>query len=174
MCEKLSNTIPLRLENLLEEVQRAPLPKIDMILGRCNGLVFSKDGDIFLWNPCTSYCQKVLELDNLIGRVYSVVSGFCYDTSSDDYIVILTCRQFSPGWTLPVISASLKTTNWRFPYDIDSIVDMECIVNNKLRWLASPYGPYYGRQEEEVQQPWKNPNTLYILILHQTRSSCYY
>ncbi|CAH9134067.1 unnamed protein product [Cuscuta epithymum] len=85
------------------------------VLGSCNGLVLlSVDTHIFLWNPSTRHCIKVLEHECLKYSVRGFASGFCYDSSRGDYKAVLLLPHF-------VIVASLRQKEWRqvsFPYDL--------------------------------------------------------
>ncbi|XP_031099659.1 F-box protein CPR1-like [Ipomoea triloba] len=87
----------------------------------CNGLVlFSVEKNIFLWNPYTRCCTKVLELPRL-STAFSdyVVSGLCYVSSTGDYkVVLLLCLHFDSN----LMVASLKNKEWRkvsFPYQVN-------------------------------------------------------
>ncbi|CAH9081097.1 unnamed protein product [Cuscuta europaea] len=85
------------------------------VLGSCNGLVLlSVNTHIFLWNPSTRHCTKVLEHECLMDSVRDFASGFCYDSSTGDYKAVLLLPKF-------VIVASLRQKEWRqvsFPYDL--------------------------------------------------------
>ncbi|CAH9074475.1 unnamed protein product [Cuscuta epithymum] len=77
-----------------------------IILGCCNGLVLlSCSVHIFLWNPLTRHCSKVLEL---LTEPINVPKGsaFYYDSSNGDYNVIILLPHL-------VLVASLKQKEWR-------------------------------------------------------------
>ncbi|CAH9081095.1 unnamed protein product [Cuscuta europaea] len=83
--------------------KRYPRPHV---LGCCNGLVLlSFNSHIFLWNPSTRHCSKVLQLltDSVGGPKGS---GFFYDSSTGDYNAIILLPRL-------VLVASLKKKEWR-------------------------------------------------------------
>lgn len=70
------------------------------ILGSCNGLLLvSHYTDLYMWNPSTRQCTKVLSLpsDHCGEGMYNVVKGLsascglCYDSSHDDYKAVMAC-----------------------------------------------------------------------------------
>nr|GMD19447.1 F-box/kelch-repeat protein At3g23880-like [Ipomoea batatas] len=104
----------------------------------CNGLVlFSVRKHIFLWNPSTHCCTKVLDLPLLNNTIpVDVVSGLCYVSSTGDYkAVLLFCRDFDRN----VMVASLKNKVWRkvsFPYlEYNSRIGVN--FHNTLHWRAT-------------------------------------
>ncbi|CAH9134070.1 unnamed protein product [Cuscuta epithymum] len=112
---KISVVDPLNHVNLLEELgeftehlsflkdKRSYRPHV---LGCCNGLVLlSFSAHIFLWNPSTRHCSKVLQLstDSVGGPTGSV---FFYDASTGDYNAIVLLPR-------SVLVASLKQKEWR-------------------------------------------------------------
>ena len=94
------------------------------IAGSCNGLLLIILGaSFFLWNPCTAYFSCVLESDKMKPPYFVTNSGICYDSSTDDYKVVIglqnssiRAREFSRG---PVLVAGLRNKGWKklnFPY----------------------------------------------------------
>lgn len=95
------------------------------IVGSCNGLVclaLSDCRDLNLWNPSTGDCSKLPEPPTPTGDSYT--PGFGYDSSSDDYKVVLVTyysesEKDSQGeelwWSTYQIVAiySLKRNSWR-------------------------------------------------------------
>ncbi|XP_060171007.1 F-box/kelch-repeat protein At3g23880-like [Lycium barbarum] len=108
------------------------------ILGSCRGLIlFNVNEHIYLWNPATRLCTKVLELDDLRGD-YITHGGLCFDSSKDAYKIVLIMCSYIPGRQLVKI-ASLVDKQWRklkFPYDIHS---MRCVItlHGRLHYWAS-------------------------------------
>ncbi|KAL3508097.1 hypothetical protein ACH5RR_033479 [Cinchona calisaya] len=119
------------------------------LLGSCNGLVLMVDFDncLFLMNPTTLELVKVpdssLALDPI--RRFSL-HGFGYDSSSDDYkIVILTCygNPFGVNEGTFVDVYSLKMKTWRrienSPYDhsYSYEVNSGVLLHGAIHWLAT-------------------------------------
>ncbi|GLT42058.1 hypothetical protein SLA2020_160800 [Shorea laevis] len=126
------------------------------IVGSCNGLVcLVLDGkrDFFLWNPSTGDCKKLPDACSPPGDRY--VHGFGYDSSSDDYKVVLVSnyvhtRTFELG-TLGHIESkvaifSLRRNSWRifeepnkvihklFRWDYDSFPG-STFLNGAIHWV---------------------------------------
>ncbi|KAG5532850.1 hypothetical protein RHGRI_027214 [Rhododendron griersonianum] len=83
--------------------------------GSCNGLVLlNSREDLFMWNPFIGCCKKVLSIEFL--KQYSDssimdVSGLCYDSSTDDYkVVIMGVRDGETGMACMV--GSCRTKSW--------------------------------------------------------------
>ncbi|CAH9074473.1 unnamed protein product [Cuscuta epithymum] len=112
---KISVVDPLSHFNVLEELgeftehlsflmdKRSYRPHV---LGCCNGLVLlSFSSHIFLWNPSTRHCSKVLQLStDSVGGPKG--SSFFYDSSTGDYNAIVLLPRL-------VLVASLKQKEWR-------------------------------------------------------------
>nr|GMD14933.1 F-box/kelch-repeat protein At3g23880-like [Ipomoea batatas] len=119
----------------------------------CNGLVlFSVRKHIFLWNPSTHCCTKVLDLPLLNNTIpVDVVSGLCYVSSTGDYkAVLLFCRDFDRN----VMVASLKNKVWRkvsFPYrEYDSGIGVN--FRNTLHWRANDSIIYFEAESDEFKK----------------------
>nr|GME02396.1 F-box/kelch-repeat protein At3g23880-like [Ipomoea batatas] len=117
----------------------------------CNGLVlFSVLKHIFLWNPSTRCCTKVLELPRLSNTIHSaqVVSGLCYILSTGDYKAVLI---FGFGHDRIAMVASLKNKGWKnvsFPnYELYSVGN-GINFNNTPHWRANGSG--IGRCEKII------------------------
>lgn len=71
-------------------------PQLFRLLGLCNGFVLISLGtSIFLWNPATKDSEKVLTHQVLACRgegANSIMYGLCYDSSTEDYKVIIGYR----------------------------------------------------------------------------------
>nr|GME03637.1 F-box/kelch-repeat protein At3g23880-like [Ipomoea batatas] len=121
----------------------------------CNGLVlFSVDKHIFLWNPSTRCCTKVLELPRL-SKTFSdyVVSGLCYVSSTGDYkVVLLLCLDFDGN----VMVASLKNKEWQkvpFPY-WRLRYGQRGYFHNTLHWRLN--------DSKQITFPWRCKNIIYF------------
>ncbi|GLT42057.1 hypothetical protein SLA2020_160790 [Shorea laevis] len=102
------------------------------IVGSCNGLVcLVLDGkrDFFLWNPSTGDCNKLPEACTPAGEWY--VHGFGYDSSSEDYKVVLVTTYVhittTGTGTLCRIEAevaifSLKRNSWRIFEEVNKVI----------------------------------------------------
>ncbi|XP_019266477.1 PREDICTED: F-box/kelch-repeat protein At3g23880-like [Nicotiana attenuata] len=97
-----------------------------MFLGSCHGLILVNINEhIYLWNPATRFCTKVLELDRLDECGYCTHGGLCFDSSKNVYKVVLIMHHQTPDYGGEfVIVASLKDKIWKrvkFPYNIRSV-----------------------------------------------------
>ena len=83
------------------------------LLGSCNGFVLVSLGtSIFLWNPATKDSEKVLTHEVLACRgkgANSIMYGLCYDSSTEDYKVIIGLRsiEFSASEWVNVVGKRL-------------------------------------------------------------------
>nr|GME02395.1 F-box/kelch-repeat protein At3g23880-like [Ipomoea batatas] len=135
----------------------------------CNGLVlFSVRKHIFLWNPSTHCCTKVLDLPLLNNTIpVDVVSGLCYVSSTGDYkAVLLFCRDFDRN----VMVASLKNKVWRkvsFPYlEYNSRIGVN--FHNTLHWRATNSIIYFEAESDEFKElptPESHKRSSFILGL---------
>ncbi|XP_059285701.1 F-box/kelch-repeat protein At3g23880-like [Lycium ferocissimum] len=95
------------------------------LLGSCHGLILiNSDEHIYLWNPATRVCTKVLELDDLDEAGYWTRGGLCFDSSKNVYKAVLIMYKNQDYSVEFVIVASLEDKQWRqleFPYDIPSM-----------------------------------------------------
>ncbi|XP_027158461.1 F-box protein CPR1-like [Coffea eugenioides] len=106
-------------------IQRFPLVKLvrdnkGFIGGSCNGLLLVILGSSFyLWNPSTAYFCHVLELDYLDGLASVSITGLCYDSSSEDYKVVVKLKLPVKNFGKSVLVAALKDKRWKglkFPH----------------------------------------------------------
>nr|XP_016435640.1 PREDICTED: putative F-box protein At1g71320 [Nicotiana tabacum] len=59
-------------------------------MGSCDGLILiCRDEHIYLWNPATQFCAKVLELDFLNDDDYYIRAGLCFDSSKNVHKSVL-------------------------------------------------------------------------------------
>ncbi|XP_057455223.1 F-box/kelch-repeat protein At3g06240-like [Lotus japonicus] len=79
--------------------------------------------------------------------MYESLSGFGYDASTDDYLVLLMSkpkiRSHSSDWKTDIAIFSLKTNSWdqikrvKFPYrSCHPITDAGLLLNGALHWLV--------------------------------------
>ncbi|KAM7488746.1 hypothetical protein LguiB_026230 [Lonicera macranthoides] len=104
----------------------------------CNGLVIIGIREsFFLFNPSTRYFAKVLVL-NCSSQNNIVMAGLCYDTSTNDYkVVIRFTHRFGRGRVVAV--ASLKTKQCvqiNFPFDVASS-EAGPVVNGTMHWIVN-------------------------------------
>ncbi|KAM5580280.1 F-box/kelch-repeat protein [Rosa sericea] len=139
-CLSDDGTIPNReLDFPVMNLPSFEFPYIE-IVGACNGLIcLLLEGEltsttILLWNPCTRDFQ-VLPQPPLIHRDLQLF-GFGYDSSSDDYKVILG------DWN-SVVVFTLKTSSWRKLQSLTKyfeVCSIGYLVNEALHWvLDEPY-----------------------------------
>ncbi|KAH0742712.1 hypothetical protein KY290_030705 [Solanum tuberosum] len=100
-----------------------------MILGSCHGLILiSLDLNVFLWNPATRFCTKVLQLPDVFKEDDHFIISYgelCFDSSKNDYKLVMFSYN-SLASTEFVLVASLKDKEWKriqFPHDILSVRD---------------------------------------------------
>ncbi|XP_058201803.1 F-box protein CPR1-like [Rhododendron vialii] len=111
-----------------------------IFFGSCNGLVLLNiTDDLFLWNPITSYFKKVLSYNRLADTSYSVVSGLCYDSLSDEYKAVVGLSHDSPLYGGEFVKVgSFKSKNWRMvglPYAVGT-VQSGPVINGSLHWYG--------------------------------------
>ncbi|KAM7485688.1 hypothetical protein LguiA_001697 [Lonicera macranthoides] len=115
----------------------------------CNGsVIISIRESFFLFNPLTRYFAKVLVLNcssqNNIG-----MAGLCYDTSTNDYkVVIRFTHRFGRGRV--VVVASLKTKRCvqiNFPFDVTS-TKAGPVVNGTMHWTVND--SVYNRRSKKI------------------------
>ncbi|XP_074293781.1 putative F-box protein At3g22650 [Silene latifolia] len=93
-------------EKLEYYTQRRCETELLTFLGSCNGLVaILCDTKLILWNPLTneqSFIQVgvniVLEFKSDFDHHYSYLFGFCYDSSKDEYVVIVGFELLESGY----------------------------------------------------------------------------
>lgn len=111
------------------------------IYGSCNGLLLLNiDYDLFLWNPVALYFKKVLSYNPLAIVGFRVVSGLCYDSSTNEYKALIALSHESPSYGCErAVVGSFKSKNWRrirFPYKV-YMVKSGPVVNERLHWYVS-------------------------------------
>ncbi|OIT35023.1 hypothetical protein A4A49_51166 [Nicotiana attenuata] len=117
-----------------------------MFLGSCHGLILVNINEhIYLWNPATRFCTKVLELDRLDECGYCTHGGLCFDSSKNVYKVVLIMHHQTPDYGGEfVIVASLKDKIWKrvkFPYNIRSRVRVKKPYNREAESMWDSFGP---------------------------------
>ncbi|KAI8561449.1 hypothetical protein RHMOL_Rhmol04G0340500 [Rhododendron molle] len=86
---------PMRRKEI-ESTEEVEMPRFE-ILGSCKGLLLIKhDIDLYVWNPSTRQCTKLLSLpprDQYI-EDERVLTGFglCYDSSTDEYKAVMAYK----------------------------------------------------------------------------------
>ncbi|XP_062015071.1 F-box/kelch-repeat protein At3g23880-like [Rosa rugosa] len=117
------------------------------IFGSCNGLICLQAtmfhglycDDIFLWNPSTRVAKKVPEHNFTKGSIS--IHGFGYDSTTDDYKLILGARNKVAKKTKIAIF-TVKTGSRRTVQDFEFVHYLNgqgCFVNGALHWLDSMY-----------------------------------
>ncbi|KAG5533259.1 hypothetical protein RHGRI_027453 [Rhododendron griersonianum] len=112
--------------------------------GLCNGLVLlNSSEDLFMWNPFAGCCKKVLLIEFL--KQYSNssimdVSGHCYDSSMDDYKVVMWVRDGETG---------TKKSQGVFPIPNGSrYIDS---ASRKYSFASQPLQSHYREEEEYME-----------------------
>ncbi|XP_058201598.1 F-box/kelch-repeat protein At3g23880-like [Rhododendron vialii] len=131
-------------KKLDEFQQRTQYNKPQAIYGSCHGLLLvGIDGDFFLWNPLTSYFKKVLHYDRLIFNDFCIVSGLCYDSSTDEYkvVMVLVTPSYPPVFgSVSVVVGSFRSKKWTnvgcSSYFISSF-NPGPTVNELLHWYVA-------------------------------------
>ncbi|PSR92680.1 F-box/kelch-repeat protein [Actinidia chinensis var. chinensis] len=99
------------------------------ILGSCNGLLLvSYSRKLYLWNPLTRQCTKLL-ISLSWWDSYSGCTGFCYDSTTDEYKVVM-------GLGSVAMVASIRSKSWvtiPYPYK-EKIIYSGPVVNERLYW----------------------------------------
>ncbi|KAI8526937.1 hypothetical protein RHMOL_Rhmol12G0037600 [Rhododendron molle] len=111
------------------------------ILGSCNGLLLvSQYSDLYLWNPSTGQCNKVLSFVVDRSEDYYVIasSGLCYDSLTDDYKAVMVNRGLATV-------VSFKRRRWTTRTCLSHGNNEEIwhpgpLVNEKLHWMITDYG----------------------------------
>ncbi|XP_057455424.1 F-box/kelch-repeat protein At3g23880-like [Lotus japonicus] len=113
-------------------------------LGSCRGfmlLAYEHTGDVIVWNPTTGFDKQVPDID--LGFMFSYLCGFGYESSTDDYfiVVITLYRSFLPETQMRCFS--LKSDSWcdtryvnvhYMDYGHDSKHGV--FLNDSLHWLV--------------------------------------
>ncbi|GKU85629.1 hypothetical protein SLEP1_g268 [Rubroshorea leprosula] len=131
------------------------------IAGSCNGLVcLVLDGkrDFFLWNPSTGDCNKLPEACTPAGQWY--VHGFGYDSSSEDYKVVLVTNYVRittigtgtrSRTEAEVAIFSVKRNSWRILKDVNKAIHRlsgwnydtfpeSTFLNGVIHWMNDNFG----------------------------------
>ncbi|GMP55020.1 hypothetical protein CsSME_00019976 [Camellia sinensis var. sinensis] len=112
------------------------------ITGSCNGLLLIRiyDHDLFLWNPLTKCSKKVFSYHRLRDIGYRVVSGLCFDSSSNEYKAVMALSHHTPGYGGRfAVVGNFRSKTWtevHFPYHVSS-VNSGSVLNENLHWFAS-------------------------------------
>ncbi|XP_057455332.1 F-box/kelch-repeat protein At3g23880-like isoform X2 [Lotus japonicus] len=113
-------------------------------LGSCRGfmlLAYEHTGDLIVWNPTTGFDQQILDIDHEF--VFKFLCGFGYDSSTDDYfvVVITLYRSFIPETEMHCFSlknescCDVKYGNVHYmDYGHDSTSGV--FLNDSLHWLV--------------------------------------
>ncbi|CAI9109042.1 OLC1v1008779C1 [Oldenlandia corymbosa var. corymbosa] len=96
------------------------------LLGACNGLILLLfDQAFYLWNPSTSHCHLMDQLNALTYderskfHIFFGLSGLCFDKSSDDYKVVFVSATQPLGDTFSYVASLRKREMCKdisFPY----------------------------------------------------------
>ncbi|XP_059630864.1 F-box/kelch-repeat protein At3g06240-like [Cornus florida] len=116
------------------------------VIGSCNGLIcylihyglLQIIVEIILYNPSTRVYKKLPEPPHWIVGNF----GFAYDSSNDDYKVLIAKRHFSDV-IFKFCIFSLRDNSWRTMPGVDcNYVDIfsssSCCLNGALHWLLKP------------------------------------
>lgn len=115
------------------------------LLGSCNGLLLvSHYTNLYLWNPATRQCTKMLSLrynDYVIRQEISASSGLCYDSTADDYKAVMV-------YDGKVSVASFRRRIWAttaccFADGGEKLMNSGPVVNGKLYWVINQTGIAY-------------------------------
>ncbi|KAK0608863.1 hypothetical protein LWI29_037172 [Acer saccharum] len=120
-----------------------PRKSLSTVIGSCNGLLCvqnNKDG-VCIWNPWTRRYKIISSSKSKVSRGVAYLSGFGYDHSSDDYIIIRFIDNYKLGCVIVEIY-SRKTDSWfqmgRLPQQIimslSSLKQIGFFVNGALYW----------------------------------------
>lgn len=114
------------------------------LCGSCNGLLLvGVDDDLLLWNPVINYCRKVLSYERLRVHDKRIVSGLCYDSTTNEYKVVLAFDSFVlpfhqlAGESVAVVGSS-QCKSWTripLPYNVSSL-NSGPVVNGYLHWFV--------------------------------------
>ncbi|KAK9911035.1 hypothetical protein M0R45_034961 [Rubus argutus] len=106
------------------------------IVGSCNGLVCLEGnrGCVVLWNPSTRE-TRVLPVLNIL-HLGIMFYGFGYDSTIDDYKVILGLKSVAASTTTVAIF-TLKTGLWRAVHagGYVKLNGQGCLINGALHWV---------------------------------------
>ncbi|XP_058198470.1 F-box/kelch-repeat protein At3g06240-like [Rhododendron vialii] len=137
-------------------------PPDDKVLGSCNGLLlFCRTGrsNFFLLNPSTRECKKLPSLPFVLNPghgFYSCLYGVGYDSTTDDYKVVMLSfydesdpesesESYPLSDTTTVAVYSLKSNAWRRIQDTQYIhwgMTFGAYFNGCLHWVCRREGSY--------------------------------
>ncbi|XP_058756442.1 F-box/kelch-repeat protein At3g23880-like [Vicia villosa] len=88
------------------------------IMGLCRGFLFLHGIDFYLWNPSTGAHKHILAspIAN-VNDSYELLSGFAYDQSTDDYLIVSLFRKYDRAIKLMIFS--LRANKWK-PMEVAS------------------------------------------------------
>ncbi|XP_057436218.1 F-box/kelch-repeat protein At3g23880-like isoform X2 [Lotus japonicus] len=132
-----------------------PDPPSDVeFVGSCRGfvLVAYPQGDVIVWNPSTGVQRRIV--DDLDEMIAMYPTGFGYDKSTDDYLLVIMnvipegyYPEDVPDLPTTIRIFSMKTNSW-FNQEgtYAQYVDMGCahlkigaFLNDTLHWLVTSY-----------------------------------
>ncbi|XP_028091547.1 F-box/kelch-repeat protein At3g23880-like [Camellia sinensis] len=126
------------VESILEPKEKFP-PHFNLeIFGSCNGLLLILiSDDLFLWNPLTRCSEKVM---TSVHRGYYAVSGLCFDSSNNEYKVVMAIIHDSTNYGGKFVKiGSFRNKTWtsvyEFPYHVCSMISGP-VVNGYLHWFV--------------------------------------
>nr|XP_011462062.1 PREDICTED: F-box/kelch-repeat protein At3g23880-like [Fragaria vesca subsp. vesca] len=129
-----------------------PEAPILWVLGSCNGLICreeDKGGDLILWNPST---RDTYKLPEQINTRYTCFYGFGYDSTSEDYKIIV-------GLKSEITVFTLKTGAWKIieqSPNLEIFYGQGCLLNGALYWLDDNYSRFriisFDLAEEKFQE----------------------
>ncbi|KAM5586316.1 F-box/kelch-repeat protein [Rosa sericea] len=122
------------------------------VLGSCNGLICREEdegGDLILWNPSTRDTYKLPEQIKTRHRQFF---GFGYDSTNEDYKVIV-------GLQTEITVFTLKTGSWKIVEQSEYVgrfYGEGCLLNGALHWLEDRRSKFtiisFDLAEEKFQE----------------------
>ncbi|XP_050229385.1 F-box/kelch-repeat protein At3g23880-like [Mercurialis annua] len=112
-----------------------------VIVCSCDGLLLLRDlyGQLILLNPSTEEQRKLPKVENYYSDSISDGYDLGYDSSSDDYKLLLRRLRFNPVITRNIMILSLKTNCWRKVKDFRHNPNTKNAINLNgfLNWLQN-------------------------------------
>ncbi|KAJ1427235.1 Galactose oxidase/kelch, beta-propeller [Sesbania bispinosa] len=110
------------------------------IFGSCRGFLFLKCyPNLYVWNPSTGVHKQIPLSPNFAPSFY----GFGYDSSTDDYLVVLASYATPSADCVCVEFFSLRANTWKeiegthLPYSDNSLFSrVGSLLNGAIHWLA--------------------------------------
>lgn len=123
---QIINKEEAQVESITIPVRESSSHRLLRILGSCNGLLLiGIDHGLFLWYPLTRYFKNVMSYEYLQGDGYEIVSGLCYNSSTDEYKAVIALAHFclDIGGEYVVICnlRSKSATVINFPYILTAV-----------------------------------------------------